>query len=184
MKNHINRMVEKVIDIPKLILIKREFNSLLIGVFLCLFIIGGVSPLYAGWYTANVDNQSNVAWGDFHFEIYEIPGHAGNPLFDISKVVFDMSGLLIPSSSQTLDSINLSGNGKELSFNFYNDPYAAGATGGWWKAHINNPDGVVHGVTYYPSVVPEPVSSTLFILGGVTLGFRRYLKNKRKSKKL
>lgn len=156
----------------------KKRGSLLVAILLCLFILGGSNLSYAGWYTATVDNQSSVAWGDFHFEIYEIPGHAGNPLFDISKVVFDISEFLMPSSSQTLDNINLSSSGKELSFTFYNDPYAAGATGGWWKAHINNPDGVVHGVTYYPSVVPEPVSSTLFIIGAATLGYRQFRKKR------
>jgi len=188
MKNYINRMVEKVIDLTKVIRIKKEFKLLLISVFLCLFFLGGVSPLYAGWYTVTADNNTGLAWGDFHFEIIPISGQTG-PLYNISNVFFDVvydppETDHRPQSSQTLDPDNmwtLSSDSKKIDLNFYAHPFGPGETNGTWTVFINNPDGVIHGVTSYPSVVPEPVSSTLFILGGATLGYRRYMKNKRKS---
>jgi hypothetical protein len=160
--------------------IKKAGNFSLIGLFLCLFFLAGASPVSAGWFTAEFDNQSSVAWGDFHFLIYEIPGQEGNPLFDISNVTFDIEAPYMPSSGQTLDAgneWNLSADGQQLSFNFYGDPVGPAETG-WWKVRIDNPDGVVHGITSYPSVVPEPVSSALFVVGSATLAFRRYRKSK------
>jgi hypothetical protein len=162
--------------------LKKEFKLFVIGVFICLFSLAGVNPLHAGWYQVTEDNQSSLAWGDFHFEIFAIPGHDGNPLYDISNVVFDITDPYEPESSQTLDignEWNLSDGGKKIDLNFYGDPYAAGETGGWWKVHINNPDGVLHGVTTYPSVVPEPMSSLLFMIGGAVLGLSFYVKKKR-----
>lgn len=159
---------------------KKAGNLTLIGLVLCLFFLAGASPTYAGWYTVTADNQSSVAWGDFHFLIYEIPGHEGDPLFDISNVTFDIETPYMPSSSQTLDignEWNLSADGKQLSLNFYGDPFVPAETDGWWKVHIDNPDGVMHGITSYPSVVPEPVSSALFLIGSATLAVRRFRRN-------
>lgn len=163
---------------------RKEFKLLLIAVFLSLFFLAGFNSAHAGWYKATQDNQSDYAWGDFHFEIFAIPGHEGNPMYDITNVVFDITAPYEPSSSQTLDSgnmWNLSGDGKKIDLNFYNDPFAAGATDGWWKVHITNPDGVLHGVSTYPSVVPEPISAALFLIGGTVLGARYSCKKRRAS---
>ncbi|MEW6599951.1 MAG: hypothetical protein AB1499_03185 [Nitrospirota bacterium] len=167
---------------------RKKYNILMIFVFLSLFSLTGLEQAQAGWYTATMDNQSNYAWSDFHFEIFAIPGHDGDPMYDITNVMFDVlynppTTDHRPLSSQTLDSgneWNLSGDGRTIDLNFYNDLYAAGETGGWWKVHISNPDGVLHGVATYPSVVPEPVSSVLFIIGSVGL-LARYNWKKRKA---
>ena len=47
-------------------------------------------------------------------------------------------------------------------------------------AHIQSigPDGG-GGWVGAPTVVPEPVSSTLFIVGGLALGFRRFVKKRK-----
>ncbi len=160
---------------------KKGCTVLIAGLFICLLSLGAVSPADAGWYTINADNQASVAWSDFHLEIFEIEGHSGDALFDISNVVFDITNPFEPSSSQGLDVGNewsVSPDGKKINFNFYGDTFAAGATDGWWKVHISNPDQVLHGVSFYPTVVPEPVSSTLFIIGGVALGVRQFRKKK------
>lgn len=162
----------------------KGFN-LFIAVFLFLFFLAGLNQAHAGWYTVYNDNDTNLAWGNYHFEISQISGKSG-PLYDISNVVFDVlfnppTVDHRPQSSQTLDSgneWNLSSDGKKIDLYFYGDPFMPGETDGRWKVFINNPDGVLYSVSSYPSVVPEPVSSSLFILGGAFLGFRRFIKKR------
>ena len=133
----------------------------------------------SGWVTVFADNQSSIAWGDFHFEVFSVGGS------DISNVKFVVgehtNGTTFnadPQSSQSPLSWSLSDNDQKIDLFYYSDSYAAGATGGWWKVHIDNPDQVLHGVSYYPTIVPEPISSTLFLIGGAALGFRRMRKIK------
>jgi hypothetical protein len=155
---------------------KRESKLLLATSFLILFILGGISPVHANTspYGVMLTNTSDIAWGDFHFSIYEVPG------FDIQNVAFNVTAPFKPLSSQTLDPGNewTLINDQEIDLNFFHDPLMPGQLG-LWVVNIDNPDGVVYGVTAYPSVVPEPVSSSLFIIGGATLGFRRFRKNRR-----
>ena len=124
----------------------------------------------SGWINLNVDNQSSSAWGDFHFFLFDI----GNGLTDVQ---FVDSGTNAPTSSQTPLTWNLSGDGLAIDLFFYSDPVAptGNAT---FSVHVDNPNAVMHGVGFYPTVVPEPISSTLFLVGAGTLGFRRWRKKR------
>ena len=152
-------------------------SVLVVALVLSLMLLGSLSTAQAGWFKFEIENDSNIAWSDFHVEIIAIPGYS----YDISNVTFAVEDPKEPMSSQGLDSGNewvLSSDKRKLDFNFYGDLYMPGEKSGYWMAYVNNPDGVVHGITMYPSVVPEPISSALFIIGGATLGIRRFMKKK------
>ena len=125
----------------------------------------------SGWVTFNVDNQSFYDWGDFHVFIFEYPG----PNNDITNVEFIDGAPYDPTSSQTPFTWDIGDDGKTIDYYYYGDPIYNNETG-TFAVHIDNPDGTLHGVGYYPTMVPEPVRSTLFIVGGSVLGFRRFRK--------
>ena len=54
--------------------------------------------------------------------------------------------------------------------------FTSGSSGGGW-AFSDDASGSIQGKM---AVTPEPVSSILFVAGGATLAFRRYLKKKKK----
>jgi hypothetical protein len=153
----------------------RGSTLLLVCSFLFLIFLGSVGTSHAGWTLINVDNTSKADWGDFHIRISAIPGMEGS-LYDVSNVGFD-TDKFDPLSSQDIDSFAVSADKKELDFFFFKDPVDSGDNG-WWLANISNPDGALYQTSFYPTVVPEPVSSTLFIVGAATLGYRRFRKKR------
>jgi hypothetical protein len=124
-----------------------------------------------GLITVSATNTSNVGWGDFHFFIFGLPNN------DPTNVKFNVTTPNQPTSSQSPLTWNLDGTGKYLDLNFYSNPVNPGVTG-TFGVYVKNPDAVQFGVGFYPSVVPEPISSTLFIVGAATLGVRRFIKKK------
>ncbi len=151
----------------------RPWRVALICLLLCslYFTTGTQVQAATGPFNVTAVNTTDVAWGNFHFLIFAVPG------FDSTNVFFDLS--TPPVSSQVIDSLNIlwdfTTGEKKLDLFFYNDPLLPGETGSW-EVSINNPDNTIYAVTSYPSVVPEPVSSTLFIIGAATLGYRRFRK--------
>lgn len=133
----------------------------------------------SGWINLTVGNESNQTWGDFHLFIFEYPPAyqlpGGN--YDITSVIFEVSGANNPTSSQSPLTWSTSTDKKEIDLFYYSDPVAPTETA-TFSVHIDNPTYAMHGVGFYPTVVPEPVSSTLFLVGAATLGFRRFRKNK------
>ena len=68
----------------------------------------------------------------------------------------------------------VSGVGQNSSMLFYTSPSAPRDPADWLSTTMNSGGGVnAQIVSPMASLVPEPVSSTLFIIGGATLGFRR-----------
>ena len=124
----------------------------------------------SGWINLTVTNQSDHAWGDFHFFVFSL-----NADDDITNVYFVDSGDDRPTSSQSPLTWARSSDRQQIDLFYYSDPVRPGESA-LFSVHIENPDLVLHQVGYYPTVAPEPISSVLFLVGSATLGFRRFRK--------
>ncbi|RJR15867.1 MAG: PEP-CTERM sorting domain-containing protein [Nitrospiraceae bacterium] len=131
-----------------------------------------------GWVTINVTNNTGFAWGDMHIEILQCYTFACGAVTNVDFVDNHPSGSpLSPDSDRspftyTIDNASV---GAKLDYYFYSDPILTGGSGMFkWKS--TNSDGVLYQLAVTPSVVPEPVSTTLFLVGAATLGFRRFRK--------
>jgi hypothetical protein len=142
--------------------------------------MGSYTSTMNGWVTFNVTNNTPFAWGDFNMEIQACCGAVDWVHFE--EVTNS------PSSSQSftynIDNVTV---GATLDYFYYSDPIGVGESG-WFKAFISNPasgapggtPGVLYTLAVTPSIVPEPISSILFVSGGATLGFR-YFRKRRKA---
>ena len=127
---------------------------------------------WKGWFTLTAYNNTSTTWGDFHFLLFNYSPYSSNVVFKDSS-----NGGNDPSSTNTtIDSWTISSDGKTLDLFFYNDPVAPGSTFDVkvWTDNTSNQQNFA--VAFYPTVVPEPISSTLFLAGAATLGFRRFRK--------
>jgi hypothetical protein len=139
---------------------------------------------FKGNFTLTVTNNTNSAWGNFHFYIFEIPGfdYSANGSPGLDAIFVDGNcGWASPNCDPTktpgsLDSWSIFNNGKNIDLFYYSNPVGAGQTVTFKVYTDNTVDQQPFGVGFYPSVVPEPVSSTLFIVGAATLGVRRFRK--------
>lgn len=134
-----------------------------------------------GWVTINVTNNTGFAWGDMHIEILQCYTFGCGAVTNVDFVDNHPSGSpLSPDSDRspytyTIDNVSV---GATLDYYYYSDPILTGGSGMFkWKS--TNTDGVLYQLAVTPSVVPEPVSSTLFVVGGVLLGFRGFRKMKK-----
>ena len=130
-----------------------------------------------GWVTINATNNSSFAWGDFHVEIFAC-GYGG--CGDITNVDFIdgvVDSMTSPDSDRSPFTYNIDNAsvGAKLDYFYYSDPIGIGQTG-QFKFKVANPDGVLYTTAFTPTVVPEPISSTLFIVGAATFGYRRFRK--------
>jgi hypothetical protein len=130
---------------------------------------------FKGWFDLTVTNNTNTTWGDFHFQLFDFGIYNSSVIFvDSSTVGFDPL-----STTTTIDSWAISNGGKNLDVFFYGDPVSNSNTLNL-KVWTDNTAGTndPFAIGAYPSVVPEPVSSTLFLVGAATLGFRRLRRNR------
>ncbi len=132
---------------------------------------------WKGWFDLTAYNNTSSTWGDFHFMLFDIPSQ---PTSDVIFVDASGGGNDPTSTTTTIDSWVISNGGKTLDVFYYGDPVAPTETLNikvWTDNTSNMQD---FGVAFYPTVVPEPVSSTLFVVGAATLGFRRFRKHFKK----
>jgi hypothetical protein len=119
--------------------------------------------------TVTKDKNNVKADGDGKYDFMFAFPTSGNKFTSGETVVYDLT-------YTGTGTMNIS------SFNFMSSP--AGGHGPFYSAaHIQN-TGVLGDKSGWianetTTVVPEPISSTLFIVGGVVLGFRRYRKMKK-----
>ena len=98
-----------------------------------------------------------------------------NPLWD--NTVSNLTNITFtPNGSQYIEELQtsyLSHGYLNLAMDF---TFTSGSSGGGW-AFSDDASGSIQGKM---AVTPEPVSSILFVAGGATLAFRRYLKKRKK----
>lgn len=126
---------------------------------------------FKGWFDLTVTNNTNQAWGDYHFLLFDFDNYESSVIFvDSSGGGYDPE-----STTNTIDSWTISTDGKSMDLFFYSNPVGIGQTANF-KVWTDNTAGTndPFAIGSFPSVVPEPVSSTLFIIGGVTLGYRHF----------
>ncbi len=131
---------------------------------------------WKGYISLTVTNNSGVAWGDFHFSLFDFGGYSSQVTFvdgtcSWAKTGTDCNPTKTPGS---LDSWNKST--KNMDLYYYSNPVYSGETVTFEVYTDNTANQQPFGVGFTPSVVPEPVSSTLFIIGAATMGYRRFRK--------
>lgn len=128
-----------------------------------------------GWVTINVTNNTSAAWGDFHISIFECTSFLCGAVDNVGFMEGTVDGMATPDSDRSsftyvIDNANPTAT---LDYYYYNDPINVGQSG-TFKVKVSNPDLVFFGVSAYPSIAPEPVSTTLFLIGGSLLGYRSF----------
>ena len=117
-------------------------------------------PPYKGYFQlVTVKNISNVAWGDFHFQLIPDIGQG------YSDVYFSDA---VPSSMSQIGSYAISPNKLSLNFTYYGNPVPVGGSASFIVYTDNTINQKPFGVFYYPTPVPEP--ATMGILGAGLAG--------------
>jgi len=113
---------------------------------------------FKGWVLLTVTNTGTEAWGDFHFELFQVTD-------PIDNVFFDVSSPNEPTSSQAI-TWSLSGDGHSLDLFFYDDPVLPNDTATFNVYTDNTTDMVSYfGTLYYPTPIPEPGTFCLLAAG-------------------
>lgn len=119
---------------------------------------------YKGWFDLTVTNSGDTAWGDFHFEIYEVHGFGS-----VENVDFIVSPGFEPTGSQYMTwSVDNDAVGATLDLFFYGDPVNPGETANFSVYTANTDQLDFFGVRFYPTPVPLP--GALWLLGSGLLG--------------
>jgi hypothetical protein len=136
---------------------------------------GNYSTPTNGWVTIDVTNNTSFAWGDFHAEIIECTWAGCGAVDNVDFVDGVVDTMTSPDSDRSsftysIDNVSV---GATLDYFYYSDPIGIGETG-QFKFKLTNDDGVLYTLAVTPTILPEPISSTLFLVGAATLGFRRF----------
>ncbi len=139
---------------------------------------------FKGTATVFVTNTGQQAWGDFHFEIYTVPGFGSAT----SVLIKDAStGGVNPTitgygSIHSLDTpngwiIGTTDDGHaKIDLFFYNSPVLTGQTVSFTIYTDNTAQNLdFFGIKFNPTPVPEPATMAMLALGGL-LAFRRKIR--------
>jgi hypothetical protein len=122
---------------------------------------------WKGWANITVTNTGTEAWGDFHFEIFQVTD-------PIDNVFFDVASPNEPTSSQS--GLTWSpGGGHTLDLFFYGDAVLPTETATFSVYTDNTTDQVsFFGLAFYPTPIPEPGTFGLLAAGLIGLAsFRK-----------
>jgi hypothetical protein len=119
---------------------------------------------FKGWLTVTVTNSGSTPWGDFHFDIFQVPGQE-----PIDSVFFDVAAPNQPTSTQDSLTWEMSNGGHTLDLFYYADPVLSGQTATFSVYTDNTTDSVtIFGTSFYPT--PVPVPGALLLLGSGLIG--------------
>jgi hypothetical protein len=144
---------------------------------------------YKGNLTLTVNNNTNTTWTDFHFLLFDFYPYTSNVVFVTGACSWGPGGSCDPTKSPgALDSPtgwNLSSSGKTLDLFFGSSPVYNGQSVTFHVYTDNTSNQEPFALGFYPTntvpVVPEPISSLLFVTGGTLLAGRRFLRNRVRS---
>ncbi len=125
----------------------------------------------SGWVTVNTTNNSGSDWGDFHFFL---TGADPSVFF-----VGDPTWAETPTSSQLISWVPQDNSSQVIDLYYYGDPLYIGQTG-TFAVHIENPNLDTFTVNFYPTPLPVPEASTMFLLACQLIGialFNIYRRN-------
>jgi hypothetical protein len=130
---------------------------------------------WKGYVDVTVTNNSAQDWGDFHFQIFQIPNEADVSNVHIIETTSPPEDDTTPDCSQSGFTyvIDNAAVGATLDYYFYDDPVAVGEQASFKFYTDNTTDNVNFGVAMWPSPVPEPMTLSLLAVGAAALRCRR-----------
>jgi len=137
---------------------------------------------WKGYLSLSVTNNTNAAWGDFHFMLFDFGQYSSQVTFVDGNCAWAKAGAANCNPTKTsgpVDSWNINNSGKNLDLFFYSNPVGIGQTVTFEVYTDNTGNQQPFAVGFTPSIAPEPVSSALFIIGGATLGAGRFFRRKK-----